>query len=611
MSGFKYSIITEIKKSDKSNVYLAAVEGHEYPVIIKEIRHGNIHVFEALKGIDSEYLPKIYYVEETEDGLLVVEEYVDGELLADHLVLHKMTEEECLDIAEQICDALDVLHSHKPSIIHRDIKPSNFIITSNAKLKLIDFDSSRLYKDDCNEDTRLLGTENYASPEQYGFSQTDCRSDIYSLGVVLRKFKEFLKPVTIKRWEKIVEKCTMFSPDSRYQNVQTVKVKLEKIVKLIESQHKKQLLFVLIFICLIVSGMGVLIYQNKTSKGTALAVGESTTEVTVETTSTTESPTTEVMTTEAPTIEATSTTEIPTTEVITTEPPTTDVPTTEIPTMEVSTTETPTTESIDMDELEIVSNKELNDYKTYVESCIYEIPDMNVSSIAALKEHIIETNARVLFCYKRRMQEWDVDFFFQVLDLWSDSVTFAGLRITSEIDDNTWNVPNCEYEVKEDVIIISKDYINSLEDGIYKLSAVLSNGNGQGHEVSTYVYITEDITEEILLFDIDGCTQEWIYEYKRGSNKNVNIVINNDVGIAPSHIVSIITSDNVERHDYIGADYRINWKEYRTRVLGISAEFINQYEKFEHVNIIFSYGGFNPPPGWGPGYPGIRIKFVD
>ena len=42
MSGFEYSVISEIKKSDKSNVYLASVAGHEYPVIVKEIRHGNI-----------------------------------------------------------------------------------------------------------------------------------------------------------------------------------------------------------------------------------------------------------------------------------------------------------------------------------------------------------------------------------------------------------------------------------------------------------------------------------------------------------------------------------------------------------------------------------------
>ena len=57
MSGFEYSIITEIKKSDKSNVYLASVTGHEYPVIVKEIQHGNIQVFEALNEIESEYLP--------------------------------------------------------------------------------------------------------------------------------------------------------------------------------------------------------------------------------------------------------------------------------------------------------------------------------------------------------------------------------------------------------------------------------------------------------------------------------------------------------------------------------------------------------------------------
>ena len=275
MSNFKYSIITEIKKSDKSNVYLAAVEGHEYPVIVKEISHGDIHVFDALIAMDSEYLPKIYRVEEIDDGLVVVEEYIDGEVLSDYFSLHDLTEIECVDIAEQICDALNVLHSHKPSIIHRDIKPSNFIITSSGKVKLIDFDSSRLYKDDCDEDTRLLGTENYASPEQYGFSQTDCRSDIYSLGVVLRKFKEFLKPATIKRWEKIVEKCTMFSPDSRYQKVSEVKEKLEKVRKYIEPQNKKRIVFLLVFFCLIVPAIVVVAYQNKKSDNIAHAMEDS------------------------------------------------------------------------------------------------------------------------------------------------------------------------------------------------------------------------------------------------------------------------------------------------------------------------------------------------
>ena len=173
MSGFKYDIITEIKKSDKSNVYLASVDTCDFPVIVKEIKHGDIHVFEALKEMDCEYLPKIYHVELIEDGLLVVEEYVDGELRVDHLTIGKLAESECLNMANQICDALDMLHSHRPALIHRDIKPSNIIITPKGKVKLIDYDSSRLYKEESEEDTRYLGTEKYAAPEQFGFSQTD------------------------------------------------------------------------------------------------------------------------------------------------------------------------------------------------------------------------------------------------------------------------------------------------------------------------------------------------------------------------------------------------------------------------------------------------------
>ena len=66
------------------------------------------------------------------------------------------------------------------------------IISSQGIVKVIDFDSSRFYKAEGDSDTRLLGTEKYAPPEQYGFSQTDCRSDIYSMGVVFEKFTVFM-----------------------------------------------------------------------------------------------------------------------------------------------------------------------------------------------------------------------------------------------------------------------------------------------------------------------------------------------------------------------------------------------------------------------------------
>ena len=96
-------------------------------------------------------------------------------------------------------------------------------------VKIIDFDSSRQYKEESENDTRLLGTEKYAAPEQYGFSQTDCRSDIYSLGVVFGRFPEFASKGRRKRWKKLVEKCTLFAPESRFQTVTEVKRELRKV----------------------------------------------------------------------------------------------------------------------------------------------------------------------------------------------------------------------------------------------------------------------------------------------------------------------------------------------------------------------------------------------
>lgn len=246
MKELKYSIIAEIKKTDKSKVYLASMEDLNFPVVVKEIQHGNVQVFRALMNMDNEHLPKIYHVEENGNGLTVVEEYIEGEVLSEYISKGNLTEEQCVDYAKQLCDVLKVLHSHSPALIHRDIKPSNMIINSKGILKLIDFDSSRLYKDESETDTRLLGTEHYAPPEQYGFSQTDCRSDIYSVGVVLEKFTSFIPEANQKKWKHIVEKCTLFSPDSRFQSVD------ELAVRLGDLNNKHRLLFLIVVGILII-----------------------------------------------------------------------------------------------------------------------------------------------------------------------------------------------------------------------------------------------------------------------------------------------------------------------------------------------------------------------
>lgn len=234
-----YQVIVPIKESNKGNVCLANVEGYDFPVIVKELKHGNIELYKTLQGLECEYVPQIHEIEERTDGLLIVEEYIEGELLSGCLEAGRLDEATWIDIAMQLCRALSVLHNQLPPIIHRDIKPSNIIISSRNRVKLIDFDSSRLYKEDAGADTRLLGTRMYAPPEQYGFSQTDNRSDIYSLGVVLSMFPAFASETRQERWRQMVEKCTLFAPESRFQSAEEVLAEIDNIRNDKQTKNRK------------------------------------------------------------------------------------------------------------------------------------------------------------------------------------------------------------------------------------------------------------------------------------------------------------------------------------------------------------------------------------
>jgi serine/threonine-protein kinase len=77
------------------------------------------------------------------------------------------------------------LHAQQPPIIFRDLKPTNVMITPEGTIKLVDFGIARLFKPGKERDTQAFGTPGYSAPEQYGRGQTDARSDIYSLGVLM------------------------------------------------------------------------------------------------------------------------------------------------------------------------------------------------------------------------------------------------------------------------------------------------------------------------------------------------------------------------------------------------------------------------------------------
>lgn len=129
----------------------------------------------------------------------LVMEYIQGETLGARLERAaggRFSLDEALRITRQLCEVLDYLHGQQPPVVFRDLKPGNVMLDEKGQVKLIDFGIARFFKSGRTQDTVNLGTPGYAAPEQYGgMGQTDPRSDIYSLGVLLHQMLTGYNPV--------------------------------------------------------------------------------------------------------------------------------------------------------------------------------------------------------------------------------------------------------------------------------------------------------------------------------------------------------------------------------------------------------------------------------
>jgi serine/threonine-protein kinase len=133
----------------------------------------------------------------TEQTQYLVMEHVAGETLADainRIPGGRYHEVQVLSWARQLCDVLHYLHIHQPPIIFRDLKPQNIMVQPDGQLKMIDFGIARYFKPGQKRDTMAVGTPGYSAPEQHGQGQTDARSDIYALGVLLHQLLTGIDP---------------------------------------------------------------------------------------------------------------------------------------------------------------------------------------------------------------------------------------------------------------------------------------------------------------------------------------------------------------------------------------------------------------------------------
>lgn len=191
----------------------------------KKLRAELLGVYERLKSVEQANLPKVYETEEYEGECFAYYAYIEGETLEDIVHEGKYTIAQAEEWMEQLCAAMGALHAMQPCVVHRDIKPENIIISNGGVLKLIDLGAARLFKDGKPCDTEQIGTRGYAAPEQYGFNQSDARTDIYAAGTVLHvlmaRFGE-----GAKAYNAVAARCTQLEPQNRYQSAKAMKTAL-------------------------------------------------------------------------------------------------------------------------------------------------------------------------------------------------------------------------------------------------------------------------------------------------------------------------------------------------------------------------------------------------
>ena len=187
------------------------------------------HEYEVLSSLDSSGIPKAQGLYRNDNVSCMVREYVAGVPLDEYVLEHEMTQDDITKLCVRLCDILTYIHTRTKPVIHRDIKPQNIIITNSGEPVLVDFGDARHYSSDSMGDTEIVGTSFYAPPEQYGFAQTDTRSDIYSFGILMRWLltgsvtENDRITVRSKRLEKAISKCVAFSPNDRYPSAERLK----------------------------------------------------------------------------------------------------------------------------------------------------------------------------------------------------------------------------------------------------------------------------------------------------------------------------------------------------------------------------------------------------
>ena len=248
-----YTLLEQIGTGGMGVVYKARDTRLGRPVAIKFLpeefyargtdRDRFIREAQSASALNHPNICTIHEIDEADDELFIVMEYVEGRSLRTTIDMGPMVIKDALTVASSIADGLRAAHAKM--IVHRDIKPENIIITGDGTAKIVDFGVAHSIDGPRAADPGpAAGTVAYMSPEQLRGDQVDRRTDIWSLGIVLyemltgtRPFavtydeaaiyaiaNETQRPVSAVRpdvpasIDAVVTRCLEKSPDDRYHD---------------------------------------------------------------------------------------------------------------------------------------------------------------------------------------------------------------------------------------------------------------------------------------------------------------------------------------------------------------------------------------------------------
>lgn len=200
-----YKVISRLGKGGMGEVYLAEDTKLERKVALKFLspefvgdnwaKRQLMKEAQAVAMLDHPNICPVYGIEEVDEHLFIVMQYVEGETLAELIRKKSLRSDQVIPLSRKIVAALAEAHSH--GIIHRDMKPKNIMVSTSQQIKVLDFGLAKTMRpakgastiDDSvshlSQKGLLAGTVAYMSPEQLRGERLDYRTDIFSLGTVL------------------------------------------------------------------------------------------------------------------------------------------------------------------------------------------------------------------------------------------------------------------------------------------------------------------------------------------------------------------------------------------------------------------------------------------